>query len=363
MMKDDVIPYLFFSYFSGIGPVTFDLLMQQFGTVEALYNASEKKLRQSLKEEFATKIITFHNEFDPEKEYERLQKNNVTVLVRKHPLYPPQFLELRDAPICLYVKGDLNNLNYERDRFFAIVGTRTPTDYGHQVATKFSSELAKAGFVIVSGMARGIDSIAHRATITAGGKTIAFLGCGVNIIYPPSNRKLYQDILDTGGLIISEVPPDITVKPGLFVQRNRLISGISQGILVAEGMKDSGSLITARYALEQGKEVFAPPAPITSVQSEAPNLLLKEGAKMVTSITDILEEFHMQSTPVTTESILALLTYDEQLVYKSLVSQPFTSDELSRKLHLPMHKLLMIISAMELKGVIVRGSAGKYVLS
>ena len=359
-MKIGAIPYIFFSYFLGIGPITFDLLLQQFGTIDALYNASEKKLRHTLKAEFATKLITFRHEFDPEKELERLLKKKVTVVFREHSSYPPQLRELRDAPICLYVKGDLNNFNYERDKYFAIVGTRTPTDYGQQVASRFANELSQAGFVIVSGMARGIDAIAHRSTLKAKGRTIAFLGCGVNIPYPPSNARLYEDILSQGGLVISEFPPDMMVKPGLFVQRNRLISGLSQGVFVAEGLKDSGSLITARYALEQGKEVFAPPAPITSAQSEAPNLLIKEGAKMVTGLQDILDEFHMQVTPASTQTILSSLNLDEKKVYELLISQPQTSDELSRLLHIPIQQILMTISGMELKGIINKGSAGRY---
>lgn len=361
-MENGVIPYIFFSYFLGIGPITFDLLLQQFGTVDALYNASEKELRHTLKEEFATKLMTFHREFDPEKEYARLKKNDITVLSREHSLYPPQLRELRDAPICLYVKGDLNNVNYERDKYFAIVGTRTPTDYGQQVANRFASELTQAGFVIVSGMARGIDAIAHRATLKAGGRTIAFLGCGVSIPYPPSNVRLYDDILSHGGLIISEFPPDMMVKPGLFVQRNRLISGLAQGVLVVEGLKDSGSLITARYALEQGKEVFAPPGPITSAQSEAPNMLIKEGAKMVTCLQDILDEFHMQSTPASTESILSTLNPDEKKVYELLISQSQSSDELSRLLSIPIQQILMTISGMELKGIITKGKTGRYLI-
>lgn len=362
MCRSDLY-YLFFSYFLGIGPITFDLLVQQFGSAEAIYCASDKELQHRLKDTFASKLIAFRKEFNPEKEYERLSNKNIAVVCRLHPSYPYQLRELRDAPICLYMKGNIKNFDYANAKFFAIVGTRTPTDYGQQVASRFSAELSEAGFVIVSGLARGIDAIAHKAALSAKGKTIAFLGCGVNIPYPPSNAKLYDEILLKGGLIISEFPPDMMVKPGLFVQRNRLISGLSQGILVAEGLKDSGSLITARFALEQGKEVFAPPAPITSAQSEAPNMLLKEGAKMVTCIQDILDEFHMQSTPATTGSVLSSLSESEQQIYKILLSQPQTSDELAYMLSLPIQHILMTISGMELKGVISKGSAAKYLIS
>ena len=354
--------HLFFSYFLGIGPMTFDKLIRHFGSLDVLYHAKEKDLRGVLRDSLIEGLMQFRKEFDPEKEYIRLQKLHVSVITREHKQFPPQFKNLTDGPICLYVKGDISAYDYKNDKYFAIVGTRTPTDYGKQVTTKFAAELAQAGFVIVSGMARGVDALAHRGALAAGGRTIAFLGCGVNIAYPPSNTQLYNDILSHNGLIISESPPDMLVMRGLFVTRNRLISGLSQGVLVAEGLKDSGSLITARCALEQGKEVFAPPAPITSEQSAAPNLLLKEGAKMVISIADILEEFKMQYAPITTEQIMASLSPEEKTIYSLLLQQPQSSDELSRMLQKPIHLILMSISSMELKGVIAKGSAGKYLI-
>ncbi len=362
-MSEADLQYIFFSYFIGIGPVTFDKLIKHFGSLDTLYHAKLQELKVVLRESVAHELNDFRKKFHPEKEYESLKKKNITVVTREHSSYPSQFKHLSDPPICLYVKGDFNKYNYERDKYFAIVGTRTPTDYGKQVAHKFASELSQAGFVIVSGLASGIDTVAHKAALSSGGRTIAFLGCGVDIVYPPSNLHLYDEILSHGGLIISEVPPMMRVMKGLFVQRNRLISGLSQGVLVAEGLKDSGSLITAKCALEQGKDVFAPPAPITSAQSAAPNLLLKEGAKMVLGIEDIFEEFNMSVTPATTASVLTLLNPQEKDIYTLLASEPYTSDELARSLHIPISTVLMSISGMELKGVIVKGSAGKYLLT
>src|SRR3989344_6509680 len=160
-------------------------------------------------------------------------------------------------------------------------------------------------------MAIGIDSIAHQTALNNDGRTIAFLGCGVDIIYPAVNSNLYYKIINRGGLVISEFPPGEMVVKGLFIARNRLISGISRGVLIVEGAKDSGAMITARYAAEQGKEVFATPAPITSEVSEAPNILLKQGAKLVTSIDDILEEFNMRIAPKKKEEIEKELSGEE----------------------------------------------------
>src|SRR3989344_5065464 len=182
------------------------------------------------------------------------------------------------------------------------------------MAKKFSAELTEGGFIIVSGLAIGIDAAAHLACINSGGRTIAVLGCGVDIIYPAINASLYYKILKTGGLIISEFPPGQTVVKGLFIARNRIISALSLGVLVIEGARDSGAMITARYAAEQGKEVFALPGPLTSKMSEAPNNLLKQGAKLVISVEDIFEEFHLQVAPKKAEDAEATLEADEKII-------------------------------------------------
>lgn len=350
-----------FSYFLGIGPVTYDLLIKHFGTVEKAYTASFNELRDVIGIKLTTKFVDFRERFDIQKEFKKIQEENITLLTRENKKYPAQLKNLTDTPICLYVKGNVNLYNFENDFFFAIVGTRNPTSYGTQIARKFAYTLAKEGMIIVSGMAMGIDGIAHTAALQAGGKTIAFLGCGVNIVYPSVNSTLYRDILKNDGLIISEFPPDMTVQPGLFVSRNRLISGLSRGVLVAEGLKDSGSLITARCAAEQGKEVFAPPGPITSTQSQAPNILIKEGAKLVTSVSDIFEEFNI-STTFKEKDIKGLLSKTEQKIYSIIMQEPFAADEISRRLNVPIHQVLPLISSLELKGAVEKNGEGKYQL-
>lgn len=264
-MLKNISYYLAFSHFLGIGPVRFEALMKYFGNVKGAYNAREIELAKTIGSHYAGKFLQFRNEFDANEKIEELKKKEITVLTEEDEHYPGQLKNIPDPPICLYVKGNVDNLNFEKDYFIGIVGTRKPTSYGQKIAGKFAYELASAGFVIVSGMAIGVDTVAHLSCLEAKGKTVAILGCGVDIVYPRQNEKLYQNIIASGGLVISEFPPGHTVLKGLFIARNRLISGLSKGVLVIEGASDSGALITARYAAEQGKEVFAPPGPLTSL--------------------------------------------------------------------------------------------------
>jgi len=367
MKKDDLIYYLGFSYCLGIGPMTFAALKVHPKGVSGAYEASAKELAPMIGQRLTEKFLEFRQKFNPVKELERLRKDGILVLAVDDENYPESLKNISDPPICIYVKGNVKILN-ARDRkffdgkqiFFAIVGTRKPTSYGQQIARKFAYELSEAGFVIVSGMAMGIDTVAHQAALDAGGKTVAVLGCGVNIIYPAINYRLYQNIIKTGGAVISEFPPDQTVLKGLFISRNRIISGLSRGVLIAEGLKDSGALITARFAGEQGKEVFAPPAPITSDMSQAPNFLLKQGAKLVTSIEDILEEFNMKITPRKKEDIRKNLNEIGKLIFDILQKNTQTIDDLAIGLNKTVPEVLNAISVMEIEGVVEKNQENKY---
>ena len=214
--------------------------------------------------------------------------------------------------------------------------------------------------MIVSGMAIGVDSVAHQTALNNNGRTIAFLGCGVDIIYPAINSNLYHKIINKGGLIISEFPPVEMVVKGLFIARNRLISGLSLGVLVAEGAKNSGAMITARYAAEQGKEVFAVPGPLNSRMSDAPNILLKNGAKLVTSVEDILSEFNIRVVPRKREEIINLLTDEEKNIFQILEVRPMLSDDVAIQLRTSISEVLNALSLLEIKGVIEKNSEGKY---
>lgn len=209
------------------------------------------------------------------------------------PRYPAKLKEIPDPPRLLYVKAKSGLDALDLDRAIAVVGTRTMTRYGEEVTKQLVRELVAHGFTIVSGMAYGIDTVAHCAAIDAGGKTIAVLGCGIDIIWPPSNARLYIRVGEEGyGAIVSEMPQGVRPNKELFKTRNRIISGLSLGVVVTEGAENSGALITARFAAEQGREVFAVPGPITSPLSRGPARLIKQGAKLVETVEDILDELN-----------------------------------------------------------------------
>ena len=359
-MDKDLPYYVGFSHFLGIGPTRFSALIKHFGDAKKAYLASQKDLSEAIGANWGEKFVKFRSLFDPIKKLNELEQKDIKIVPLKHRSYPKMLQEISDPPICLYVKGDLGNFDFSKYLCFAVVGTRRPTPYGIQVAKKFSSELASSGFVIVSGMAIGIDTAAPWAAIDAGGKTVVILGCGVDIVYPATNRRLYEQVEKSEGLIISEFPPGKLVEKGLFIARNRLISGLSIGVLVVEGAKDSGALITARYAAEQGKEVFAPPGPLTSEMSAAPNILLKQGAKLVTSIDDILEEFNMRIAPKKKEEIEKELSGEERVIFGLLRDEPKLSDEIVNQAKQSIDKVLNILSMLEIKGIIEKNSEGKY---
>ncbi len=359
-MDKDLPYYVGFSHFLGIGPTRFAALIGHFSDVKKAYLASQKELTEVIGSKWSEKFTKFRSLFDPVKKLDELKRKNIIVLPLGHHDYPKALQEISDPPICLYVKGDLDNFDFSKYLCFAVVGTRKPTPYGIQVTKKFSSELASSGFVIVSGMAIGIDTAAHWAAIDNGSKTVVILGCGVDIVYPGVNRRLYDRVIEKAGLVISEFPPGQLVEKGLFIARNRLISGLSIGVLVVEGAKDSGALITARYAAEQGKEVFAPPGPLTSEMSAAPNILLKQGAKLVTSIYDILEEFNMRIAPRKKEEIEKELNGQERVIFGILREEAKLSDEIVNQAKQSIDKVLNILSRLEIKGIIEKNSEGKY---
>lgn len=359
-MTDNLLYYLGFSHCLGIGPIKFDLLQKYFKTPQKAYSANLNQLSEVIGPQTAEAFIEFRNKFDAEKKAKEIEKKGIKIVTRESKQFPNQLAEIPDTPICLYVKGSIENFKFEKELFIGVVGTRKPTSYGGQITKKLTHELASAGFVIVSGMAIGIDALAHQAALDEGKKTIAVLGCGVDIIYPFANKNLYEEIIRKGGLVVSEFPPGMTVLPGLFIARNRLISGLSSGVLVVEGAKNSGALITARYAAEQGKEVFAPPGPITSDKSWAPNLLLKEGAKLVTSIQDILEEFHMSVTPLEVTKKILQLGKQEEKFFKLLIEEPQLPDEIAKTLSLSVSDVLQVLTDLEMKGIIEKNTEGKY---
>jgi len=391
--NNEQLYHLGFSYCLGIGPMKFQGLKKHFKSVKKAYLANKNDLEKVLGYRLTEKFIYFRNKFDPEKELEMFKKDGINVLTVDDEDYPENLKNISDPPICLYIKGNTRLLkstsNYgsesSESRFesiardphggmadekrgneisvqtlFAIVGTRKPTPYGIQITKKFSRELTDAGFVIVSGMALGVDTYAHQEAINASGKTIAVLGCGINVIYPSSNRQLYWEIIKTGGAVISEFPPNQFVLKGLFISRNRIISGLSRGVLISEGGEFSGALITAKFAGIQGKDVFAIPSPINSQMAPAPNLLIKQGAKMVTSTQDILDEFDMKITPRKKSDIRKTLTGEEKRIFDLLLKIPKTIDDLAIELEQTVSQTLNTISVLEINGIIEKNTEKKY---
>ncbi len=358
-MNNSLPYYLTFSHFVGIGPTRLFELLTHFGNAEIAYKATAKELNHVLGGGWGSRFTEFKHRFDPVNKLEEYNRKGIHVLSIEDSTYPPALRNLKDPPICLYIKGDLQSFDFLHQRFFSIVGSRTTSEYGRSITKIFASELVGYGFTIVSGMAIGIDSAAHWATLDAGGKTIAFLGCGVDIPNPPSNTLLYNKILEKKGLVISEFPPGMRSTKGLFISRNRLISGLSEGVLVIEGLKDSGSLITAKCALEQGKEVFAPSSPMTSSLSEAPYFLLRNGAKLAIGTEEILEALHMPVIKGSKKKAFTL-DQDEQLVYDGLLSEPQFADQLALGSKIPIYRALTVLSSLEMQGIVEKNIEGKY---
>lgn len=361
---EDLLYHLGFSCFVGIGPVTFRKLTSLFGSAEKAYIASVKQLAPVLRSGILEKFIQFRNFFKPDKELDLYKQKGISVIHFNHPYYPRQLKHISDPPICLFIKGNLKSVCFEEppkgDYFISVVGTRMPTSYGIQITKIFTADLCRAGFVIVSGMAMGVDAIAHKTAMDAGGRTIAVLGCGVDIVYPFINKVIYDDIIQKGGIVLSEFPPERTVLKGLFVARNRIISGLSQGVCIIEGTNRSGSLITAKYAAEQGKDVFAPPVPLTSEMSQAPNILIKQGAKFITSVSDILEEYKMNVQPSREKNILTDCNSEQKKILDIIIHEPCSVDDIINKTRLLITVILKTISIFEIKGIIEKNSEGKY---
>ena len=366
--------WLAFSAFPGIGPLRFKLLVDYFGSAQKAWEAEGKKLLDiGLGEKLTAKFISFRQKFSIKEFNQFLEKNEIQTFTLLDKKYPPLLSQIPAAPFVLYVRGKTDSNWWNNGRTVAVVGTRRVTGYGTAVTKRITEGLAGMGLTIVSGMAYGVDTVAHQAAIDAGGKTIAVLGCGIDMIHPISNTALYWNIIKKFGAVVSEFPPGVLVSKGLFPARNRIISGLSQGVVVTEGAKDSGALITARFAAEQGREVFAVPGPITSELSQGPTILLKQGAKMVTEVTDILEELNIKNMTTclagrrvkqcnneTMRKIFNNLTPDEKKIMEILENENLHFDEIVRKSGVASSKIGSLLTMMEMKSLIKHLGGGIY---
>lgn len=282
--------YLGLSDFPEIGPVRFKLLFDYFGSAKKIWEASDMEFAKiNLNKSIISKFIEFRSIFSFAKILATLKRENINFLTLGDTNYPDNLKQIPDAPIVLYLRGDVRLLG-EKKINIAVVGTRMMTVYGKNSCQKIVKGLVENKVSIISGLALGIDTVAHQTAIDCGGITLAVLGCGIDVVYPSSNYQLYWQIINKKGLVISEYPPGFKPTKSTFPLRNRIISGLSQGVVVIEGKKTSGALITAKYAAEQGREVFAVPGPINSPNSEGTAYLIKNGAAIIASADDIWEE-------------------------------------------------------------------------
>jgi DNA processing protein len=380
-VTDEKVFWIWLSTIPGIGARRFIKLMEYFESPRQLFEASGKELAQSAKilgEKCSEQIASARNEESLKKAENILNIPDIRTITLMCPDYPPLLKNIYDPPPVLYCKG----MPLLTDgSAVAVVGSRRSSEYGRMAAHRLSCRLAYAGVTIVSGMARGIDTMAHKGALDASnGYTIAVLGCGVDYIYPPENSSLYKSIMERG-TIVSEYPPGTIPMAGNFPARNRIISGLAHGTLVVEAGLKSGALITVDFALEQGREVYALPGNINSPFSEGTNKLLKDGAKMITSERDILEDLDLSFRPAFSSSSEAIASADaaagadassganapapkaapqkaavldffETLVYNALEDGEKGLEELIQITNLPVGRLNATLTLMEIKGII-----------
>ncbi len=356
---EDLGYWLVFNRVVGIGPARLRALLQYFGNLRAAWEADEEAWRAAgLDQRTVRNLAEARRRLHPDRERERLERSGAVALTWEDPAYPLLLRRIPDPPPVLFVRGRLR----EEDRWaLAIVGTRRPTAYGRQAAEWFSRELARAGIPIVSGLARGIDAIAHEGALKAGGRTIAVLPCGVDRVYPLEHARLAARILESGALV-SELPLGMPAEPGNFPARNRLISGLAVGVLVVEAGATSGALITAAHAAEQGREVFAIPGSIFSPTSQGTNRLIRDGATPVTSPQELLEALNWSTAAQQVEVQLQLPADPiEARLLEVLSREPQHIDEIARAAGLPIAQVSSALAMMELKGLARHLGAMHYV--
>jgi len=345
--------------FLPFGPVRTKLLVNYFGNSKNVWKANYQELiNVGLKKKIVNDFADFRKEFNFKKYFDQLKRKKIDVITINDPNYPDNLKELPDAPLVIYVRGKIKRSDINS---VAIVGSRKMTTYGKEVTTKLGNELSRVGLTIVSGLAFGVDLTAHKAALDAGGRCIAVLASGVDIITPRSNEWLGLKIIRSGGAIISEFPPGTDAQKHFFPFRNRIISGLSKAVIVVEGMIKSGTIHTAKHAAEQGKTVFAVPGTITSPMSQAPHYLIQNGAKMVTDTKDILEELNLQLN-VDSEAVEKIMPSDkaEEKLINIIEKEEIHIDEIVRVSKFPMSEVSSKLTIMELKGMIKSLGDGVY---
>jgi DNA processing protein len=327
-----------------IGPARIERLLRTFGSLSVAWSASREELRVALEPRSLSELLAARSRIDPLTELERLSRSGVGVVHPGHPSYPRLLAEISGRPSILYVRGELAPAD---DASVAIVGTRRATPYGRQAAERIAAELAQAGITVVSGLARGVDAAAHRAALEAGGRTIAVLGSGPDVIYPAEHRRLAEQILQSGA-ILSELPLGAKPDAQNFPARNRIVSGMTLGTVIVEAPSRSGALITASFAGDQGREVFVIPGSIFAQTAEGTNALLRDGARLVRDGADILEDLGLDGrSPRVTQTQMSL-DEDERRLLAALTREARHIDELAEAAGLPAGTVSALMLTMEL---------------
>lgn len=339
-----------------IGNARMKSLLTYFGSAKAVWQADQQELRASgcIDEAICNNLYFYREKIDINSLQTKWAQQNIKICSIDEANYPTLLRHIINPPLILYYRGKLP----VTDNLIAVVGSRQASAYGKNVAQMLAGELTAAGFVVISGAARGIDTAAHQGALTHG-STMAVLGSGVDICYPPENAKLLARIADEGA-VISEYPPGTQPHPSQFPARNRIISGLSRGVIIVEASAKSGALITADFALEQGRDVFAVPGSIFSDYSKGTHILIKQGAKLVETVTDILEEYGAE-TPATPLLGGKKLNDHALKVYQVLSCElPLGLEEIVLKTQLPVSTVMYTLLEMELLGYVTQNSGQRY---
>lgn len=354
MTPDERAYWVAWSRVPGIGPARMRMLLGALGSLKAAWNARGVDLRAAgLDERTTASAVKAFGSVDPEREWERLAATGVTVLTWDDVEYPERLRAIASAPALLYLRGEI----VPDDAIsVAIVGTRRATAYGREVTHRLATDLASLGVTVISGLAKGIDGIAHDRALAAGGRTIAVLGHGLNTIYPPEHKSLAARIAEGGGALVTEYPPGARIDPANFPARNRIISGLALGVVIVEADRKSGAMITADFAADQGREVFAVPGSILSPMSAGCNALIKDGARLVTGVDDILADLRLEIRREQHATQQALPTLPgvpgADILLGALGAEPCHIDDLCRACGLPISDVNGLLVQLQLTGAV-----------
>lgn len=359
IMEDWKQYWVGFNLVKGIGPTRLRSLLDAFGDAQSAWLASRQDLEQhGLHPKLIDNLFLVKHSARLDQAWEKIQKSEIQVLTWNDADYPRSLREIDQSPPVLYLLGEVNDLEHPA---VAVVGTRRMTQYGRQATKELTTELSRRGISVVSGLARGVDAAAHQAAMDAGGRTLAVLGSGVDQIYPPEHRKMAERIR-TNGAVISDYPPGTQPEAGNFPPRNRLISGLSRAVVIIEAGEKSGALITAAYAAEQGREVFAVPGSLYAPQSRGSNRLIQEGAHIYLNPQDLFELLNLDRVD-DFKTARAVLPSDatEARLFDLLGREPLHVDELRLQSGLPVEIVSSSLTMMELKGMVRQVGSMRYI--